>query len=715
MKNLFRKTWLLAGLFAFVLSGTVRADEGMWLPIYIKQLESRMQQMGSKLTAEDIYSVNKASIKDAIVSFGGFCTGEIVSSKGLVFTNHHCGYDKIAELSSTQNNWLRDGFWAKDNAQEIPAPGLFVRILVRMENVTDKIKSAEDADAIKEELISGAEQEGPGYEAEVDSYFYGNEYYLLVYQVYKDIRLVGTPPESVGKFGGDTDNWMWPRHTGDFSIFRIYADANNNPAEYSPNNKPYQPKHHLPVSLKGVKQNDFSFIMGFPGRTQRYLTSDQIKKIISVDYPMSSSIMDVKLKTMKTFMDKDEAVKIQLASDYASLANYWKYMLGNIYSAKNSDFIEQKQAFEQKLQAWIDADAARKEKWGNLIVDIKKLQTADDASNKLGNFLNFGYFGPAIVSSATRFYQLGMVITDDKTQPEAAQKLIERARNGVDKQFKDFNATVDHAVFVELGKYIMANLPKEDWPEAFRNEEFQKLKGANDEEKLKAFAANLYKKSIFANRSLMEKFLKKPSKKALNADPGYKYMQSVIGLYFKVMGAAGASEQAEGELMTEYMQAIREFSAGKPLYPDANSTLRFTFGSVQGYNGVDGKEFKFYTTADGILEKEKPGDLEFDVPKRLSELIRAEDFGRYGSNGKLNVCFLTTHDITGGNSGSPVIDGEGNLIGIAFDGNWESMVGDLSYQPKTQRTISVDIRYVLFFIDKYAGAGHLLEELDIKQ
>jgi len=715
MKNLFRKTWLLAGLFAFVLSGTVRADEGMWLPIYIKQLESRMQQMGSKLTAEDIYSVNKASIKDAIVSFGGFCTGEIVSSKGLVFTNHHCGYDKIAELSSTQNNWLRDGFWAKDNAQEIPAPGLFVRILVRMENVTDKIKSAEDADAIKEELISGAEQEGPGYEAEVDSYFYGNEYYLLVYQVYKDIRLVGTPPESVGKFGGDTDNWMWPRHTGDFSIFRIYADANNNPAEYSPNNKPYQPKHHLPVSLKGVKQNDFSFIMGFPGRTQRYLTSDQIKKIISVDYPMSSSIMDVKLKTMKTFMDKDEAVKIQLASDYASLANYWKYMLGNIYSAKNSDFIEQKQAFEQKLQAWIDADAARKEKWGNLIADIKKLQTADDASNKLGNFLNFGYFGPAIVSSATRFYQLGMVITDDKTQPEAAQKLIERARNGVDKQFKDFNATVDHAVFVELGKYIMANLPKEDWPEAFRNEEFQKLKGANDEEKLKAFAANLYKKSIFANRSLMEKFLKKPSKKALNADPGYKYMQSVIGLYFKVMGAAGASEQAEGELMTEYMQAIREFSAGKPLYPDANSTLRFTFGSVQGYNGVDGKEFKFYTTADGILEKEKPGDLEFDVPKRLNELIKAEDFGRYGSNGKLNVCFLTTHDITGGNSGSPVIDGEGNLIGIAFDGNWESMVGDLSYQPKTQRTISVDIRYVLFFIDKYAGAGHLLEELDIKQ
>ncbi|MBL0911300.1 MAG: S46 family peptidase [Bacteroidia bacterium] len=715
MKNLFRKTWLLAGLFAFVLSGTLRADEGMWLPIYIKQLESRMQQMGSKLTAEDIYSVNKASIKDAIVSFGGFCTGEIVSSKGLVFTNHHCGYDKIAELSTTQNNWLKDGFWAKSNEQEIPAPGLFVRILVRMENVTDKVKAAEDPEAAKAEMISAAEKEGAGYEAEVEEYFYGNDFYLLVYQVYKDIRLVGTPPENVGKFGGDTDNWMWPRHTGDFSIFRIYADANNNPAEYSPNNKPYQPKHHLPVSLKGIKQNDFSFIMGFPGRTQRYLTSDQIKKTISVDYPMSSSIMDVKLKTMKSFMDKDEAVKIQLASDYASLANYWKYMLGNIYSAKNSDFIEQKQAFEERLQKWIDADKGRSEKWGNLIADIKKIQTADEASNKLGNFLNFGYFGPAIVGAATRFYQLGNAITNDKKQPEKVQAQLDRVKAGLDKQFKEFNATVDEAVFVELGKYIMANLPKEDWPAEFSGEAFQKMKGANDQEKLKAYAANMYKKSIFANRAAMEKFLKKPSKKALDADPGYKYMQSVIGLYFKVMGAAGASEQAEGELMKEYMQAIREFTTDKPLYPDANSTLRFTFGSVQGYNGVDGKEFKFFTTADGILEKEKPGDLEFDVPKKLHDLIVAKDFGRYGNNGDLNVCFLTTHDITGGNSGSPVIDGEGNLIGIAFDGNWESMVGDLSYQPKTQRTISVDIRYVLFFIDKYAGATNLIEELSLKQ
>ncbi|MCX7649592.1 MAG: S46 family peptidase, partial [Flavobacteriales bacterium] len=467
---MLRKNVLLSVVSLSFLFQTLqlRADEGMWLPLYISKLQGRLKSMGCKLSAEDIYSVNKASIKDAIVSFGGFCTGEIVSPNGLVFTNHHCGYDAIADLSTVKNNYLRDGFWARSYAEELPVEGLKVRILQEMRDVTAEMKAAEDKEAKEKELTDPFTSKG--LEASVESYFYGNEYYLLVYKVYKDIRLVGTPPESVGKFGGDTDNWMWPRHTGDFSIFRIYAGPDNEPAEYSVHNKPYNPKKFLPISLKGIKENDFAFIMGFPGNTQRYLTSDGIRRIIYEEYPVASAIMDVKLRTQKKFMDKDEAVKLQLASGYASLANYWKYMLGNISAAKNSDFIQKKEEFEKAFQAWVDADAERKKKYGTLIADLKNIYNSNKEEHKLQSYLMFGFLGPDFARRASRLYGAAMQLKDEGPIPEALQKTFADLKKKLNKTFDEYNATVDIAVTTELLKKCLGDLPESRWPAVFTSD-----------------------------------------------------------------------------------------------------------------------------------------------------------------------------------------------------------------------------------------------------
>lgn len=708
-----RATALFMGLF--LVFQAARADEGMWLPLYLKQLESKMQSMGSRLTADDIYNVNKASIKDAIVSFGGFCTGEIVSNKGLVFTNHHCGYDAIAELSTTQNNWLKDGYWASSFDKEKPVEGLKVKILVRMEDVTAKVKGKEGKEAIMKELSDAAAKEGPGYEAKVQSYFYDNEYYLLVYQVFSDVRFVGTPPENVGKFGGDTDNWMWPRHTGDFSVFRIYADANNNPAPYSPNNKPYTPKHSLPISLKGVKQNDFAFIMGFPGQTQRYLTSDAISKTVSTDYPLMASVMDQKLKVQKSYMDKDEAIKLQLASDYASFANTWKYFLGNVYAAKNSDFIQKKQEFEKNFNAWANADPARKAKYGNLVADLKKAIESDPTSDKVMSYVNFALFSTQMINYAVKYYQIGMMLGEAETVPDALKGMLDKNKANLEKDFKNYNATVDRALFSTMLNLYMKDIPKYAWPDMLTEGDYAKLKVKKGQDRMQAYTDLVYSKSIFTDKARMQAWLDKPSGKVLQADPGYKFLQSVINVYLAESAKTEAAMASNDELMTTYMAAVREFKSDEFFYPDANSTLRLTYGSVLPYDGRDGISYNYTTSAKGILEKEIPGDLEFDVTKKLHDMIVAKDFGRYAENGELKVNFLTNNDITGGNSGSPVINGDGHLIGIAFDGNWDSMVGDLSYQKKVQRTISVDIRYVLWFIDKYAGAQNIIGELNIVQ
>jgi hypothetical protein len=630
-----RATVLFMGLF--LVFQAARADEGMWLPLYLKQLESKMQSMGSRLTADDIYNVNKASIKDAIVSFGGFCTGEIVSSKGLVFTNHHCGYDAIAELSTTTNNWLKDGYWAPSFDKELPVEGLKVKILVRMEDVTAKVKGVEGKEGIIKELEAAAAKEGPGYEAKVKPYFYDNEYYLLVYQVFSDVRFVGTPPENVGKFGGDTDNWMWPRQTGDFSVFRIYADANNNPAAYSPNNKPYTPKHSLPISLKGVKQNDFAFIMGFPGQTQRYLTSDAISKTVSSDYPMMASVMDHKLKVQKSYMDKDAAIKLQLASDYASFANTWKYFLGNVYAAKNSDFIQKKQEFEKNFNAWANADPARKEKYGNLVSDMKKVIESDPESDKVMTYLNFSLFGSQLIGYAVKYYQIGMMLGDAEVAPDPVKGMLEKNKTSLDKDFKNYNATVDRAVFSTMLNLYMKDIPAASWPDVLSTGDYAKLKVKKGQDRMQAYTDLVYSKSIFADKARMQAWLDKPSGKVLQADPGYKFLQSVINLYIAVSGKNEAASASNEELMSTYMAAIREFKSDEFFYPDANSTLRLTYGSVLPYEGRDGISYNYVTTSKGILEKEIPGDLEFDVTKKLHDLLVAKDFGRYAENGELKI------------------------------------------------------------------------------
>ncbi|MCS6981698.1 MAG: S46 family peptidase, partial [Flavobacteriales bacterium] len=656
----------------------LRADEGMWLPLYLSKLQGKLKSLGCKLKAENIFSLNKPSIKDAVVWFGGFCTGEIVSPNGLVFTNHHCGYDAIAELSSLKNNYLRDGFWARSYSEELPVEGLQVKILQEMRDVTADMLAAQDKEAKEKELTSPYTSKG--LEASVESYFYGNEYYLIVYKVFKDIRLVGTPPESVGKFGGDTDNWMWPRHTGDFSIFRIYAGPDNEPAEYSPNNRPYHPKMFLPISLKGIKENDFAFILGFPGSTQRYLTSDGIRRIIQEEYPVASQIMDVKLRTQKSFMDKDEAIRLQLASGYASLANYWKYMLGNISAAKNSDFIKKKEEFEKAFQAWADADPERKKKYGNLIADLRQIYNSNKAEFKLQSYLNFCYFGPDFARRASRLYSAAMQLKDDGTIPENLQKTFNEMKKKLDRTFQEYNATVDMAVMIELLKKAMNDLPESQWPESLKSEEFQNLPGITREEKLVHFVKKIIQSSLFCDKEKMRQFLEKPTATTLRNDPGFKYVKDVIALYMANMGVLGSDEQAEQALMAEYMKGIREFQKDKFLYPDANSTMRFTYGTVQPYKPRDAVFYDYITTSRGILEKEVPGDLEFDVPPKLHDMLVKKDFGPYADkNGNLVTCFLTNTDITGGNSGSPVINGKGELIGIAFDGNWESMVGDLSY------------------------------------
>lgn len=710
MRNFSQKLLAFGAAYLFIFGQTF-ANEGMWLPLYLKQLEGKMQQMGSRLTADDIYNVNKASIKDAIVSFGGFCTGEIVSNKGLVFTNHHCGYRSIAALSSTKDNWLKDGFWASSFDKELRAEGLSVRILVRMEDVTEKVKSADNKDTYIKELEAAATKEGVGYEGRVQPFFYGNEYYLLVYQVFKDIRLVGTPPENVGKFGGDTDNWMWPRHTGDFSVFRIYADANNNPAEYSPNNKPYTPKHSLPISIKGVKENDFSFIMGFPGRTQRYLTSDMIKKTVNVSYPTMAHILDQKLQVQKSFMDKDEAIKLQLAGSYASTANRWKYYLGNIHAAKNSDFISKKEAFETAFNQWAAADPARKEKYGNLVAEIKAATNTDPELNKVATYLNLAAFGSQYVWYARRYVKIGA----EKELSDDSKRLLERFKNTLSDDFESYNASVDKAVFVALLDFYMKDISKQNWPTELTEGTYATLKIKGTKTRTQAYADLIYAQSIFTDKSRMEKWLANPSLNTLHADLGYKFLSSANNLASSINTQLDKADKALPALLETYMAAIREFKSGELFYPDANSTLRLTYGSIQPFNGLDGITYSHITTSKGILEKEIPGDLEFDVTPRMQEMIRNKDFGRYAENGELKVNFISSNDITGGNSGSPVINADGHLIGIAFDGNWDSMVGDLSYQEKNQRSISVDIRYVLWFMDKYANAQNLIAELDIRQ
>ncbi len=722
MKKLL-KLILVLGLS--ISLGTARADEGMWLPIQIAKLQGKMQEKGLKLTAEDIYSINQASLKDAIVRLGGgFCTAEIVSGEGLLLTNHHCAYDLIQNHSSVEKDYLTNGFWAMNRSEELTNPGLTASTLVRMEDVTARImKALEGVEESKKagiiaktskEIVEDAKKEGDGYTADVRAIFYGNQYILSVYITYKDVRLVGAPPSSIGKFGGDTDNWMWPRHTGDFSMLRIYTGADGKPAEYSATNIPLKPKKVLPVSMKGVDQNDYVMVMGYPGTTNRYLTAANLESNLTYYNQAFIDLFGVKMRLMKEDMDADAKTRIALASTYASGMNTYKYFIGQSEGLRKDGLVEKKTDYEQKLSAWIKADPTRQDKYGNIVDDLAKDIAEFGPLNQHYMYFALGLLGSGVVNHNQLLGGLKGLLNEKKPDAEKVKAEAASIREKLDDTFKEFFPATDEKTFAALLYQYYKDIPAEKHPKVLA--EIQaKYKAPNAKASFEKYAAEVYSKSILTSKDRLSKFLDKPSAKVLNKDLGVIFAGKVFETFLGEVNPPRAA--VNGKLAAKrkiFMAAMMEYDSEKIFAPDANSTLRVTYGNVLSYVPRDAVFYKHFTTADGILQKENPKDEEFIVPAKLKELLVKKDYGPYAKDGVLYTGFISNNDITGGNSGSPVINGNGELVGIAFDGNWESMTGDLMFSDKMQRCISVDIRYVLFIIDKYAGAGHLVKEMSLR-
>ncbi len=727
-----------AFVLALVLAVPVVANEGMWLPMLLGRNYEDMKANGLQLTPEQLYSINNSSIKDAIVSLGGFCTAEVISKNGLLLTNHHCGFDAIQTHSTPDNNLLDDGFWAKSYSEELPNEGLFVRFLVRMEDVSDQVNavlsdtmSEKGREAKIREIgkkIADNATKDNGYDANVKSFYHGNEFYLFVYETFKDIRLVGAPPSSVGKFGGDTDNWMWPRHTGDFSMFRIYTSPDGKPAEYSADNIPMKPKHHLPISLDGVKEGDFTMIFGYPGSTDRYLSSYGVKQAVDLYNPSVVEVRDLKLAIMKKYMDADEATRIQYASKYARVSNYWKYYIGQTEQLKKNKVAAKKKAIEDDFRNWVNANPSKKQTYGNTLNLLEEAYNQSNSYVKSNVYvLEAGLTGSDLALFAFRFNRLmdnAFMLKEkmdekmDEAESDEAKKavkdefqpkidaLMESISASVEEHFKDYNKNLDQELFASLFELYDNNIPAEQQPEFFSLVD-KKYKGD-----WKKFADKVYSKSILTSKESVLEFLEKPDKKKLKKDMGSIIGNELIAMY---RNSAMAHEDVDAKMEKGYRlftAGVREMNSDKNYYPDANSTMRMTYGTVGSYHPRDGVFYNYYTTAEGILQKENPNDMEFYMQPELIEVIKQKNYGRYANaNGELPVCFISNNDITGGNSGSPVINGRGELIGCAFDGNWEAMSGDIFFEKQLQRTISVDIRYVLFIIDKYAGAKNIINEL----
>lgn len=719
MKNMLRS--ILFGLL--LLSGfQLRADEGMWLPMFIDRLNYvDMQKAGLKLTAEEIYSINHSSMKDAILQFGRGCTGEVVSNQGLVFTNHHCGYGRIQAHSTVEHDYLTNGFWALSLAEELPNEGLTATFLVRMEDVTAKVLGELKAGMTEEErakkvsetgkkLETEAKQGIAYYEAVVKSFYQGNEYYLFLYEVYKDVRLVGAPPSSIGKFGGDTDNWMWPRHTGDFSIFRIYTGPDGKPATYSPGNIPLKPKHYLPVSIEGVKKDDFAMVMGFPGSTDRYLTSYGVKLAIEVTNPSVVAIREKRLAILRSDMDANDAIRIKYASKYAGIANYWKYFIGQTKGLKRLKVYDTKKELEAAFEKWVNAASSRKEKYGTAMTDISQAYQEIGKYARTRVYFTEGLLrGSDIIGYARSFDALLKLLKTEKPDPLKVAELTNGLKERMPAFFKDYNAPTDKKLLAAVMEMFSGNVPGTDYPSALTKIR-EKYKGDFNRYVTEAFA-----KSMLVDSSLVRKFLDNPRAKVLEKDPLFACMQSFYGSYLALNEKYMAAQEQLNRGNRNFIAGLMEMQPEKKFYPDANSTMRLSYGLVKDYIPADAVHYDFKTTLKGVMEKEDPAVDEFYVTGKLKELYNSKDFGPYAVNGELVTCFTTTNDITGGNSGSPVINAKGELIGLAFDGNWEAMSGDIAYETELQRTICVDIRYVLFIIDKYAGAKNLITELKINR
>jgi len=713
---------LLTILFAllFSLQFAVKADEGMWLPLLVERLNYvDMQKMGLNLTPEEIYSINNSSLKDAIVIFGRGCTGELISPEGLLITNHHCGYGSIQSVSTVENDLLSNGFWASQKSEEIPIEGLYVKFLVRVEpvtlnilqNVTDDMTEEERKTEINSNIdraINKVNTVFENYEPVVKSFYNGNEYYMFSYEVYKDVRLVGAPPEAIGKFGADTDNWMWPRHTGDFSMFRIYTAPDGKPAEYSEENIPLKSKHYLPVSIAGVEQGDFSMILGYPGGTDRYMTSYGIDLAVDQSNPTIVKIRDKKLKIMKEGMNADEKVRLQYASKYARTSNYWKYYIGQTKGLKRLKVSEKKKALEEEFESWVNENPERTAKYGEALSDIENAY----AEIKLYNlsriyFREAIYRGSEVIGFSKMFSPLLKELKIKDQDKEKIAGIVNSLKESSDKYFKDYNAKIDQNLLAATFKMYYENVPADQLPEFLVNIA-KKYK-----DNFTKFAAFAFKKSIFVSKEKVDAFLENPKAKTIEKDIIYKTMKSFYDNYEYLNNKTKNAYALMAKGNRLFLAGLMEMNPDKKFYPDANFTMRLTYGTVQDYFPADAIYFNYFTTLDGVMEKEDPTTWEFIVPEKLKELYNTKDYGQYSDNDTLKVCFLTNHDITGGNSGSPVINGNGELVGLAFDGNWEAMSGDIAFEPELQRTINVDIRYVLFIIDKFAGATNLIDEMTI--
>lgn len=723
MKKKLLGLLLVLGL---TLGKQVRADEGMWPLFLISQLQDSMQARGLKLTAEDIYSINKASIKDAVVRLMNkqnrmFCTGEIISQQGLFLTNHHCGYGAIQELSTNEDNILANGFWAKNQAEERPA-NFNIGLLYRVEDVTSMIIDslpAGDDEAARSKALSGIIKnvssklkdalgdEKDMFVIEVVPFWAGNRYLAMYYQVFTDIRLVGTPPENIGKFGGETDNWMWPRHTCDISVFRIYADAGNNkPAKFSKENKPYTPRHFFPINIQGPQEKSYAMIMGYPGRTQRYTYSEGIKYYSDNERPKRVKVRRDILDIYEEYMHKDPKIKLMYADKYAGLSNYWKKFMGEADALKKLNIYERRKEEENMFANWVKQN--NKSQYGEVINMYNDAYSKVQKLGLYGVYLQDGISNSQPMAMAMSMGKLEEMLKD-KSKKEEAKKLALEMAADLDADFKEFYEPIEKKVLASVLMHLVEDLDQSRLPAS--------LITMADKYKrdYTAMADAMWKKSVFVSKEKFSKFLKSPSLGTLQKDPVYKiangYMTEVT---MKMQPEMGAVNAQLGKANRLFQAGMMEINSGKLFNPDANGTMRMTYGRVLPYNGKDATFFKEFTTSRGVIEKFTPGDIEFDAPVRLIDMMKKKDFGPYADkDGDLHVCFLTDNDITGGNSGSPVINGNGELIGTAFDGNWEAIASDFAFEPQFQRTICVDVRYTLFIMDKFGGAGHLLNEMKI--
>lgn len=721
MKKL--KICALALSALFLGSATVKADEGMWLLQLMQQQNSidMMKKQGLQLEALDLYNPNGVSLKDAVGIFGGGCTGEIISPKGLILTNHHCGYDAIQQHSSVEHDYLTDGFWALSEKEELPTPGLKFTFIDRIEDVTDLVNAKIAAKEITElesfggeflsklaaELLEKSDLKGkPGIVPQVLPFYAGNKFYMFYKKVYSDIRMVAAPPSSVGKFGGETDNWMWPRHTGDFSIFRVYADKDGNPAEYSPENVPLQTKKFLTISLKGVNENDYSMVMGFPGSTSRYLTVSEVKeRMTSINEPRIK-VRETRQNVLREEMNASDKVRIQYASKFARSSNYWKNSIGMNKAIVDNNVLGTKADQEARF-----AEFAKKQNNAAYMNVVKEIDAAVEVTSPLMyqmTSLTEAFFGGIEFGAPYRVFEKLQKALEEKDQKTADEALAELKEAFESIHNKDYDHEVDRKVAKALIPLYADMVPAGQRP-AFYEVIEKDFKGNYN-----AYVDALYDNTIMASQKNFDKFVRKPSVKAIKKDLGIQYSRSKYELAMSLSGKMKEAQEALVGLHKTYIRGLGEMKLPVPSYPDANFTLRLTYGNVKPYSPRDGVFYEYFTTTDGILEKEDPDNREFNVPAKLKELILNRDFGRYTlPNGDMPVCFLSTNDITGGNSGSPVLNAKGELIGCAFDGNWESLSGDINFDNNLQRCICLDIRYVLFILEKLGGCQRLIDEMNI--